>query len=386
MLHGGFRLEAGGHSGLRLRLLIAGVLVLASTTVAGPGAADPLSYARRTVAGVDLYVIDADLNDRRVTVSPAIPARGIGYSEDFRTYVRRLRPAAAINGTFFDKRTLGPVGDIVIDGKLVHFGGMGTAAAFSDGGMDFVRLPMSQHVDWSEHAWAIAGGPLLLWEGFAKPLPGGEGFGDPALFARAAPRTAIGVTGENHLLLVTTARGTSLGQLAAAMRDMGARYAFNLDGGASAGMFFRDRMIVRPKRFLTNVICVYLSENPTSQDPLRPPRGLDWRSGHQPRPVLHFAAGDMRVSAQLPRKWSGRQSVIVTADRPLPEGWVVSVRVDDGTLSVPSTQLPAELDLDLSGLKGDKHRIWVEVLNEHGQAVGRAERIFRLGTAGHHAW
>jgi hypothetical protein len=85
-----------------------------------------------------------------------------------------------------------------------------------------------------------------VWEGFAKPSPGGEGFGDPAVFARAAPRTAIGITAQNHLLLVTTARGTSLGKLAAAMRSMGCLYAFNLDGGGSAAMWFRGKMIVTP--------------------------------------------------------------------------------------------------------------------------------------------
>jgi hypothetical protein len=339
------------------------------------------------VGGVSLHVVDVDLNDRRLVISPAIPAEGVGHGEELSQFIRRLRPAAAVNGTFFDKRTLKPVADIVIDGKLAHFGGMGTAAAFADDGVDFVRLPKSQHVDWSEHRAAIAGGPLLVWEGFAKPLPGGEGFGDPALFARAAPRTAIGVTRENHLLLVTTARGTSLGRLAAAMREMGALYAFNLDGGGSAAMWFRGKMVVYPRRPLTNIICVYVKDAPTSAEPPRPPRGLDWRNGHQPRPVLHFAAGDMRVSVWLPRAWDGEQSVIVGADMPLPAGWSVSVRLDDAVAATASPEeFPAELGFDLSRLQAGKHRIWIEILDEQGKAVGGVERIFKLGTAGHHAW
>ena len=350
-------------------------------------AAQPFAYARRTVAGVELHVIDADLNDRRLVVSPAIAAEGIGRSEPFSSFVRRLRPAAAINGTFFDKKSLRPIADILIDAKLANFGGIGTAVAFSEDGVDFVRVPKSRHVDWSGYGAAIGGGPLLVWEGFAKPLPGGEGFGDPSVFARAAPRTAIGVTGENHLLLVATTRGASLSRLAVAMRELGALYAFNLDGGSSVAMWFRRQMIARPSRPLTNVLCVYLAKEPTTGARLRPPGGLDWRGGHQPRPVLHFAAGELCVSVQLPRRWEGRQSVLVTSDKPLPDEWVVSIRLDDRpTPAAVAGELPAELYLDFSAFEGHKHRLWVEVVDEQGKAMGRVERIFKSGTPGHHAW
>ncbi len=380
-------MEEGGYPRLRLWLLSAGALILVGIGAGPASAGGPLSYERREVAGVELHVIEIDLNDRRLVVSPAVAARGIGHGEEFSAFIERLAPAAAINGTFFDKTTLRPVADIVIDGKLAHFGGMGTAVAFAQDGVDFVRLPKSQHVDWCDHGAAIAGGPLLVWEGFAKPSPGGEGFGDPAVFARAAPRTAIGITAQNHLLLVTTARGTSLGKLAAAMRSMGCLYAFNLDGGGSAAMWFRGKMIVTPKRPLTNVICLYVRDSSTSRKPLRPPRGLDWRSGHRPRPVLHFAAGDVRVWAHLPREWAGKQSVIVEADALLPEGWLVSVRLDDEmTPTVSAKHLPAELHLDLSRLTAGKHRIWIEILDGESRTVGGIERIFLLGTAGHHAW
>ena len=385
LLRRGVRLEARGHPRLNRRLFVVSTLLLLITAAACACAAGPVAYSRRNVGGVQLHVIDADLNDRRVLVSPAIAARGIGRTEGFSSFIQRLRPTAAINGTFFGKGNLRPVADILIDGTLVNFGGIGTAAAFATDGVDFIRLPKSRHVDWSEHRAALAGGPLLVWDGFAKPLPGGEGFGDPAVFARAAPRTAVGITKDNHLLLVTTARGTSLAKLARAMRDMGAVYAFNLDGGGSAAMWYKDRAIVRTKRSLTNLLCVYLKPEPISTAELRPPRGLDWRDGHQPRPLLHFAAGDLKVSAKLPREWSGRQSVTVSADKPLPEGWRVSVRLDDEPVAV-ATRLPADLEIDLSNLNGPKHQIWIEILDDQGKAVGRTERIFKPGTAGRHAW
>ncbi|HUU55023.1 MAG TPA: phosphodiester glycosidase family protein, partial [Armatimonadota bacterium] len=385
LLRGSLRLEARGHPRLNSRLFLVSTLLLLITAAECACAAEPVAYSRRSVGGVQLHVIDADLNDRRVVVSPAIAARGVGRSETFSSFVRRLRPTAAINGTFFGKRNLRPVADIVIDGTLVNFGGIGTAAAFASDGVNFIRLPKSRHVDWSEHRAALAGGPLLVWDGFAKPLPGGEGFGDPAVFARAAPRTAVGITKDNHLLLVTTARGTSLAKLARAMRDMGAVYAFNLDGGGSAAMSYKNRTIVGSKRSLTNLLCVYLKPEPISTTELRPPRGLDWRDGHQPRPVLHFAAGELKVTAKLPREWSGRQSVTVSADKPLPEGWRVSIRLDDEPVAV-AARLPADLEIDLSSLNGPKHQLWIEVLDDQGKAVGRTERIFKPGTTGKQAW
>ncbi len=348
-------------------------------------AADPISYSRRSVAGADLHVIEINLNDRRIVVSPEIAAGGIGKAEQFGSFVRRLQPAAAINGTFFSKRSLRPVADIVVNGKLAHFGGMGTALALSRDGADFIRLPKSRHVDWSEHRAVLAGGPLLVWEGFAKPLPGGEGFGDPHVFARAAPRTALGITRTNHLLLVATAKGCSLGTLAKALRAMGAVYAFNLDGGASQGMWVRGTTTETPKRPLTNVLCVYLKPDPVSAVKLRPPRGLDWRSGYTPRPVVGFRAGDVRVRVKLPRRWSGEQSVLVSADKLLPQGWTVSVRVDGEPVGVAAT-LPAEVLLDLSALKSEKHVLWIGVLNDQGQIVGRVDRIFKPGTLGRESW
>jgi hypothetical protein len=347
------------------------------------GAAEPITYSMRTLGGVSLHVLDIDLNDPHVVVSPALAAGGIGRSESFSKFIHRLNPAAALNGTFFSKTSLRPIGDIVIDGKLVHFGGMGTALAFTTDGVDCIRLPKSRHVDWSEHRAALAAGPLLVWNGFAKPLPGGEGFGDPSVFASAAPRTAAGVTRDNHLLLVTTKGGTSLRLLAAAMRDIGALYAVNLDGGGSTGMWRRGRMIRRPVRQLTNILCVYVEPDPAPPRQLRPPRGLDWRAGHRPRPTLSFTAGDLRVTAHLPRTWEGQQPVQVEADAPVPDGWTVSIWLDERPLAV-SSELPFEFALDLAALPGPgpKHSLWIGILDREGKIVGRAERIFRPGDSG----
>ena len=327
-------------------------------------------------------------------VSPAIAASGRGHCESFAHFVSRLKPAAAVNGTFFSKRTLLPVGDIVIGGRVAHFGGMGTAIAFAADGVDVVRLPKSRKVDWSEHRAALAGGPLLVWDGYAKPLPGGEGFGDPHVFARAAPRTAVGVTKANRLLLVTTVRGSSLAALARALRELGAVYAVNLDGGSSCGMYYKGQMVRGAGRSLTNVLAVHLKQTASGasdrssqaevkpRKPLRPPRGLDWRNGHNPRPGVKFAVKGIRFWARLPRRWEGEAVVHVRTNKPLPPGWVVRVRLDQQTVETLNA-LPADVTLNLTELDPMRDHEWrINVLGADGKVVGHVERVFKMGEAG----
>jgi hypothetical protein len=341
-----------------------------------------LRYARQQAAGVSLHVIDVDLSDPHVVVSPALAAGGVGRCETFAHFLGRLRPAAAVNGTFFSKRSLRPIGDIVVGGRLVHFGGMGTAFAFGKGGVDVVRLPKSRRVDWSEHRAVLAGGPLLVWDGFPKPMPGGEGFGDPHVFARSAPRTALGITKRNHLLLVTTVRGSSLAALARALHSLGAIYAINLDGGSSAGMYYQGRMIRTPRRSLTNVLGVYLKSQPVPRGPLRLPQGLDWRSGHRTRPVLTFSAKGLEISARLPRQWEARTSIYLKSNRPLAEGWALRVRIDQKTVATVNA-LPTEVALDLTNLNAQReHEIRINAVNAEGKTLGHGERLFRLDKAG----
>jgi len=347
--------------------------------VCGPSAAEPLGYARREAAGISLHVIEVDLSDPRVVVAPALAAGGLGRAQTFGSFIRRLNPHAALNGTFFSKRSLRPIGDIVAGGKALCFGGMGTAIAFARDGVDIVRLPKGRRVDWSEHRAALAAGPLLVWDGFAKPRPGGEGFGDSHVFSRAAPRSAVGITRENRLLLVTTVRGTSLARLAKAMRELGAVYAINLDGGASAAMYYRGRTIRSPGRVLTNLLGVYLKPHPVRHGELRPPQGLDWRAGHRPRPVLRLATKGLRIAAQLPRRWEGKAPVYLKASQPLPDGWMVRVRIDQTTAAMTGA-LPREVVLDLTALSPTAdHEISLGLVDAQGKTVRHVERIFRLG-------
>lgn len=354
--------------------------MLACVCLLGPAAtlgraADSLAYHHRSAAGLALHVVEVDLSDPRVRVAPALSAGGAGRDEALSGFVARLAPAAAINGTFFDTRTRRPIGDIVIGGELHHFGGMGTAIAFAPDGVDVIRLPKSRTVDWSEHTAVLAAGPLLVWGGFPKPWPGGEGFGDPSLFRGTARRSAVGVTADNRLLLVTTARGASLPALAHAMRELGALYALNLDGGNSAALWYRGRTIVAPRRRLTNLLCVYLEGPAGPARALRPPRGLDWRAGYRPRPTLTLSAEGLQVTATLPREWWGERALLLAADGPLPEGALVAVELD-GSLVALAGLLPAEIALDCSELRGPRHTLSIVLRDGKGGELARSSHVF----------
>jgi hypothetical protein len=237
---------------------IAGPLALV-TLCAVPASAHPSGVTFRHVrrAGVRASVITVNLQDAGVKVSVALPQHGIGSRESFRSLLHRVRPAAAVTGTYFGLRDAQPVGDIVIGGRLVNSGFVGTALAITGKNrVRFIETRRWKARDWSSYETVICGGPRLVTEGRVLVVPRDEGFRDGSMFRRR-PRTAVGVTRHNRLVLVTVARPVYLRQLARLMRSLGCRDAIALDGGSSSAMFYRGRFAARPHRSLTNLLVVY---------------------------------------------------------------------------------------------------------------------------------
>lgn len=99
---------------------------------------------------------------------------------------------------------------------------------------------------------AIGGGPRLVKAGEVFLTGQQERFQADVVNGRA-PRTAIGVTADNQLLLVTVngrrqdvSIGMTLQELAKLMIDLGAVDAMNLDGGGSATLVVRERVLNLP--------------------------------------------------------------------------------------------------------------------------------------------
>jgi hypothetical protein len=114
-----------------------------------------------------------------------------------------------------------------------------------------VELRPTLTPNWSGMRGAIGGGPQLVANGKAV-FRSRESFGDPVLNRRSA-RSAIGQLSDGRLLLVTVEGGTSAYsagmtnfELAVLLTRLGARTAFALGTGSSAGMAFDGELLTRP--------------------------------------------------------------------------------------------------------------------------------------------
>jgi len=240
-------------------------------------AARPVGFFVRKTFGVRAYVIQVDLNSPKVRVTVGL-ARGFPHgTESFASMIHRYFPTAAVNGTYFCKSTLRPIGDIVVGGRPKLVGGLGVALALTlDRTAFLLRVPRWRKISWQGYITAIGGGPTLVRSGRIWLNPVKEGFRDRRVLGYAR-RTAVGIRSDvNKLVLVCTKSAISLKHMARVMLSLGCSDAMCLDGGASTGMFYRGRMIIRPKRRLTNALLVYEYKGPPPSRGLAS-RGVEYR-------------------------------------------------------------------------------------------------------------
>jgi exopolysaccharide biosynthesis protein len=132
--------------------------------------------------------------------------------------------------------------------------------------------------DWTDVVQAVGGGPWLLRDGKIWIDTVAEGFSVSGFEKAKHPRTAVGLTADNKLLLVTVdgrqtiSAGISLPDLADLMKRLGAVSAINLDGGGSTTLSVKGILINAPsggvEREIANAILVFAPEpevTPVSQ-------------------------------------------------------------------------------------------------------------------------
>lgn len=110
--------------------------------------------------------------------------------------------------------------------------------------------------------YAIGGGPALVSNGVALTNVT-EGFTNGQIATRTS-RTAVGQTADGSVLLVTAegplqgSRGITMEEQAAVMASLGARTAVGMDGGGSAMMALRDKLVTpwSSERAISNAVVV----------------------------------------------------------------------------------------------------------------------------------
>lgn len=112
-----------------------------------------------------------------------------------------------------------------------------------------VNFKFSTSPDWSDVKHAVSGGPYLVKEGKLFIDAKEQKFGS---ITGLNPRTAIGYTKDNTLIMITIdgrqskSVGINLYGLAKIMKDLGCYNAMNLDGGSSTQMIVKGRLVNYP--------------------------------------------------------------------------------------------------------------------------------------------
>ncbi len=140
---------------------------------------------------------------------------------------------------------------------------------------DIAKLKLGDYVhiswkttpnDWQDVVYAVSGGPTLIKNGQIYLDVADERFRGNWTGAGIRARTAVGVTNDNHLLLLTVEGPHTLWDVAKFLQQMGAVEAMNLDGGGSTTMVVNGATVTRnatsSQRHVASSLAVMFSEAP----------------------------------------------------------------------------------------------------------------------------
>lgn len=156
----------------------------------------------------------------------------------------------AINGDYYGARDQGYV---LRNGILYRSEGGRDREALvigKDGSFKIIReeTVSARQLEQEEASQVLSFGPALVMDGQVTV----DEHSEVGQATYSNPRTAIAQVSESHYLMVVSdgrtsrSEGLSLYQLAHILKDLGARTAYNLDGGGSSTMWFNGQVINEP--------------------------------------------------------------------------------------------------------------------------------------------
>lgn len=204
---------------------------------------------------IKIQVIEGDLKNPEVQVKPVEAQEGnYGKRESVAAMGARSGAVAAINGGYFNTTPpYNPIGSLVIDGELVAGQEMYRSSMgwMEDGTVRFGYFNPKTYLEdpyWQGLKHLMTSGPLLVAEGRPVFQYNLEGF-NGTLESRH-PRTAVGITADDKILLVTVdgrqpdvSLGVTFDELIYLMLDLGAKTAMGLDGGGSTTSWVNGQIV-----------------------------------------------------------------------------------------------------------------------------------------------
>lgn len=220
-----------------------------------------LMLSTKPVLDVSVAVVHVNLAHPKVSLEPLLPRSGIGHGGAALTQLAKHQNLiAVINGGYFHPQTYWPAGDLVVNGKLLAGGRILSAIAITpDKEASILTQSRVRPVAWKGYETVIASGPHIVQKGRVVVEPRAEGYRDPSIWRRAK-RSAVGLIDDQYLILLSTSRELTLNELGKIMVRLGVQEAIALDGGSSAGLVWRDRVLVRPARSISYGIGVFIED------------------------------------------------------------------------------------------------------------------------------
>ncbi|MCC5940639.1 MAG: phosphodiester glycosidase family protein [Balneolaceae bacterium] len=154
---------------------------------------------------------------------------------------------AAINGSFFHAEPGGSVVFLKVDGKIIVEGAVNRNPYIENGAIGWYDSGMPVILPKPDEGWlatdlenVLSSGPLLLYNNEFRE------FRDDPFNQNRHPRTAVAITEDNNLLMVTVdgrsfqSYGMTIPELAEFLKSLRAVDALNLDGGGSTSMWIEN--------------------------------------------------------------------------------------------------------------------------------------------------
>ncbi|GGG00428.1 hypothetical protein GCM10010912_51660 [Paenibacillus albidus] len=210
-----------------------------------------------------VQTVTVSLLHPKVNLDVILAGNTVGKVEALNSLAKRSGAVAAINGTFFDAYTKGsykaPYGYIVSGGKMLKNSSGDRRAILTldrNNLADIIPgLDFTKHFNAGAIESGLQAGPRLLVNGKVSLNVTAEGFKDPKILTGGGSRSALGLT-RDHKLILLTSGGATIPQLAGIMKQAGAYQAMNLDGGASSGLYYNGKYLTAPGRLISNAIVV----------------------------------------------------------------------------------------------------------------------------------